>query len=262
MLTGHHCSDPFMRGAVSMKSISQVARLTGISVRTLQYYDEIGLLKPSELTSSGYRLYDDNALQTLQQILFFKELGFPLKEIKEILEKPDFDRIAAFKKQKELFLLKRDRLDRLIQLLERLEKGEQCMSFKEFDLSDYINALEDFKSNQTDTIMTNREIIRELKRRGYSRVDIDTDSRAAKTFYTYRGGLHINGTEDLSFQIVPPQDSLGLGRFAICATRNGESSQLGTDQAPFFFRWLFAFLKVERKDNEIIDGICTDRKTE
>ena len=54
-----------------MKSISQVARLTGISVRTLQYYDEIGLLKPSELTSSGYRLYDDNALQTLQQILFF-----------------------------------------------------------------------------------------------------------------------------------------------------------------------------------------------
>ena len=136
-----------------MKSISQVAKLTGVSIRTLQYYDEIGLLKPSTLTAAGYRMYDDNALQTLQQILFFKELGFPLKEIKDILEKPDFDRIAAFKKQKELFLLKRDRLDRLIQLLERLEKGEQCMSFKEFDLSDYINALEDFKSNQTETVI-------------------------------------------------------------------------------------------------------------
>ena len=136
-----------------MKSISQVAKLTGVSIRTLQYYDEIGLLKPSKLTAAGYRMYDDNALQTLQQILFFKELGFPLKEIKEILEKPDFDRIAAFKKQKELFLLKRGRLDRLIQLLERLEKGEQCMSFKEFDLSDYINALEDFKSNQTETVI-------------------------------------------------------------------------------------------------------------
>ena len=111
------------------------------------------MLKPSELTAAGYRMYDDNALQTLQQILFFKELGFPLKEIKEILEKPDFDRIAAFKKQKELFLLKRTRLDRLIQLLERLEKGEQCMSFKEFDLSDYISALEDFKSNQTETVI-------------------------------------------------------------------------------------------------------------
>ncbi|MFQ9510492.1 MAG: MerR family DNA-binding protein, partial [Lachnospiraceae bacterium] len=98
-------------------------------------------------------MYDDNALQTLQQILFFKELGFPLKEIKQILDKPDFDRIAAFKKQKELFLLKRNRLDRLIQLLDRLEKGEQCMSFKEFDLSDYINALEDFKSNQAETVI-------------------------------------------------------------------------------------------------------------
>ena len=59
-----------------MKIISQVARLTGISVRTLQYYDEIGLLKPSELTSSGYRLYDDNALQPLQQILFLRSWDF------------------------------------------------------------------------------------------------------------------------------------------------------------------------------------------
>lgn len=136
-----------------MKSISQIAKLTGVSIRTLQYYDEIGLLKPSKLTTAGYRMYDDNALQTLQQILFFKELGFPLKEIRQILEKPDFDRIAAFKKQKELFLLKRDRLDRLIQLLERLEKGEPCMSFKEFDLSDYISALEDFKSNQAEAVI-------------------------------------------------------------------------------------------------------------
>ena len=136
-----------------MKSISQVAKLTGVSIRTLQYYDEIDLLKPSKLTTSGYRMYDDDALQTLQQILFFKELEFPLKEIKQILEKPYFDRVSAFKKQKELLLLKRDRLDRLIQLLEHLEKGEQCMSFKEFDLSDYINALEDFKSNQTETVI-------------------------------------------------------------------------------------------------------------
>lgn len=136
-----------------MKSISQVAKLTGISVRTLQYYDQIDLLKPSKLTESGYRMYDEDALQTLQQILFFRELGFPLKEIKQILNKPDFDRIHAFKKQKELFLLKRNRLDRLIQLLERLEKGETCMSFQEFDLSDYINALEEFKSNQTQTVI-------------------------------------------------------------------------------------------------------------
>lgn len=135
-----------------MKTISQVAELAGISIRTLQYYDEIGLLKPSELTQSGYRLYNDEALQKLQQILFFKELDFKLKDIREILEKPDFDRITAFKKQKELLLLRRNRTERLIQLLNRLEKGEQCMSFKEFDLSDYIHALEDFKSNQTEAV--------------------------------------------------------------------------------------------------------------
>ena len=136
-----------------MKTISQVAKLTGVSTRTLQYYDEIGLLKPSEITDSGYRLYNDDTLQELQQILFFKELGFKLTEIKEILQRPDFDRIATFKKQKELLLLKRNRTDRLIQLLERLEKGEQCMSFKEFDLTDYISALEDFKSNQVEEVI-------------------------------------------------------------------------------------------------------------
>lgn len=136
-----------------MRTTSQVARLTGISVRTLQYYDEIGLLKPSGLTASGYRLYDDNALQQLQQILFFKELGFSLKDIKEILEKPDFDRIAAFRRQKELLLLKRNRTDRLIALLDRLEKGEACMSFKEFDLSDYIEALKAFKSDNMEEIV-------------------------------------------------------------------------------------------------------------
>lgn len=136
-----------------MMTVSQVTKLTGASARTLQYYDEIGLLKPRELTSAGYRLYDDETLQKLQQILFFKELGFKLQEINEIISQPNFDKITAFKKQKELLLLRRNRTDRLIQLLGRLEKGEQCMSFKEFDLTDYINALEDFKNNSKETIV-------------------------------------------------------------------------------------------------------------
>ena len=136
-----------------MKSISQVAELTGISVRTLQYYDEIGLLKPSQLTSSGYRLYNDESLQKLQQILFFRELDFKLKEIKEILEKPEFDKLEAFRKQKSLLCMKRDRIDRLIALLNRLEKGESCMSFKEFDLSEYIEALEQFKNQKANDII-------------------------------------------------------------------------------------------------------------
>lgn len=136
-----------------MKTISQVAELTGISTRTLQYYDEIGLLKPSKFTTSGYRLYNDEALQKLQQILFFKELDFRLKEIKEILQKPEFDKVEAYKKQKKLLCLKRNRIDKLIELLGKLEKGEQCMSFKEFDLSEYIEALEHFKREKAEDVI-------------------------------------------------------------------------------------------------------------
>lgn len=104
--------------------------------------------------------------------------------------------------------------------------------------------------------MTNREIIRELKRCGYSRVNIDTDRRLRKTYYTCRGRLHINGTESLSFHIVPQKESLGLGRFTVCAVKNGAASQLGTDHAPFFFQHLLAFLKGERSEQESIDEVC------
>ena len=83
-------------------TVKQVANLTGVSVRTLQFYDEIGLLKPAGLTEAGYRLYDENTLETLQQILFFKELDFTLKEVKTIMENPQFDKMNAFIKQREL----------------------------------------------------------------------------------------------------------------------------------------------------------------
>jgi len=75
-----------------MKTVKQVSELTGISVRTLHYYDEIGLFRPSEVTESGYRLYDEDALETLQQILFFKELDFSLKDIKWIMTSPNYDK--------------------------------------------------------------------------------------------------------------------------------------------------------------------------
>lgn len=136
-----------------MRTVKQVAELTGISVRTLQYYDEIDLFKPSVVTDAGYRLYDDVSLETLQQILFFKELDFPLKDIKQIMENPQYDKFNAYKKQKELIRAKRERLDRLLNLLEKLEKGEQCMSFKEFDMSDYFQALQQFKSDHTDEVV-------------------------------------------------------------------------------------------------------------
>jgi DNA-binding transcriptional MerR regulator len=136
-----------------MRTVKQVAELSGVSIRTLQYYDEIGVFKPTVVTASGYRLYDDEALKTLQQVLFFKELDFPLKDIKEIMRNPRFDKIEAFKKQKELIRVKRDRLDGLLNLLEKLEKGESCMSFKEFDMSEYLQVLEQFKAENAEDII-------------------------------------------------------------------------------------------------------------
>lgn len=138
-----------------MRTVKKVAELSGVSIRTLQYYDEIGIFKPTLVSDSGYRMYDDEALKTLQQILFFKELDFPLKDIKDIMENPRYDKIEAFRKQKELLYAKRNRLDALISLLERLEKGESCMSFKEFELSDYLQALEQFKSENTEEVIKN-----------------------------------------------------------------------------------------------------------
>lgn len=136
-----------------MRTIKQVSGLTGISIRMLRYYDKIGLLKPSATTDAGYRLYDDESLETLQQILFFKELDVPLKNVKEILASPQYDKMQALHKQRELLSLKRDRLDEIISLIEKKLKGGNTMSFKEFDMSEYFNALETFKQEHEDEVI-------------------------------------------------------------------------------------------------------------
>ena len=99
-----------------MMQIRALSHLTGLSVRTLQYYDRIGLLQPAAVTEAGYRLYDEASLERLQQILLFRELEFPLKQIRHILDAPDFDRSKALEQQITLLTLKRDRLNDLIRL--------------------------------------------------------------------------------------------------------------------------------------------------
>lgn len=117
-----------------MKTVHEVSNLTGVSVRTLHHYDAIGLLKPSQTTAAGYRLYDDTALARLQTILLFRELQFPLKEIKEILESPDFDRKKALEQQIELLCLQCKRLGELIaSAREMIKTGEDTMNFSAFD---------------------------------------------------------------------------------------------------------------------------------
>jgi len=122
--------------------VKEVAELVGISVRTLHHYDEIGLLTPDETTESGYRVYSERNLELLQQILFFRELGFPLKTIKDIIGDPAFDRREALELHRKLLLEKRSRLDKMLETLDktiRHEKGEIQMTQKEkfegFDFS-------------------------------------------------------------------------------------------------------------------------------
>lgn len=117
-----------------MKTVNEVSKLTGVSVRALHHYDAIGLLNPTQVTEAGYRLYDDTALARLQTILLFRELQFPLKEIKSILDSPDFNREQALKQQIGLLELQRRQLDTLISFArEIIETGVNNMDFSAFD---------------------------------------------------------------------------------------------------------------------------------
>lgn len=119
-----------------MMTVNEVSKLAGVSIRTLQYYDSIGLLKPAKYSESGYRLYDDAAMERLQQILLFRELEFPLKEIKEIVAGPDFDKKKALEQQIELLIMKKEHLENLIEFARGIQSGgTNIMDFTAFDTS-------------------------------------------------------------------------------------------------------------------------------
>ena len=117
-----------------MMTVNEVSKLTGVSIRTLQYYDTIGLLPPTEYTEAGYRLYDDTAMERLQQILLFRELEFPLKEIKRIIDSPDFNRNKALEQQMKLLTMKKEHLEGLISFAQKIkETGVNKMDFQVFN---------------------------------------------------------------------------------------------------------------------------------
>ena len=119
-----------------MMTVHEVSRLAGVSIRTLQYYDKIGLLHPTGRTDAGYRLYDDADIERLQHILLFRELEFPLKDIRKIITSPDFDREKALDQQIELLKLKREHIDSLMNFALGIKMlGVRQMDFKAFDRS-------------------------------------------------------------------------------------------------------------------------------
>ena len=125
-------------------TVHEVVNLTGITARTLHYYDEIGLLKPTQKSDAGYRLYDDKALETLQQILFFREFDIPLKEIKVVIENPALEKNQILQMQRKMLVKKKERMERLIASIDRILKGDNTMDFKVFsktELEDVYNSM-------------------------------------------------------------------------------------------------------------------------
>lgn len=119
-----------------MKTVNELSKITGLSKRTIRYYDQINLLKPEVISESGYRLYGNKSLEILQQILIFRELNVPLEDIKEILDNKQLDKLQLLKSHKQLLILKRDHLNDVISLVDKIiNNGDGKMSFDEFNIS-------------------------------------------------------------------------------------------------------------------------------
>ena len=134
-----------------MRTVKEVSELTGISVRTLHYYDEIGLFKPTEVTEAGYGLYDDKAIERLGQILVFRELELPLADIKLIMDNPDLDRNRVLAKQREMLCLKKQRLERIIANIDNMLKGDHSVDFTVFDETELKDLFTDMLQNMNES---------------------------------------------------------------------------------------------------------------
>jgi DNA-binding transcriptional MerR regulator len=166
-------------------SVSETSRLMGISVRTLHYYDEIGLLTPSEKSDAGYRFYDEKNLAVLQQILFYRELELPLKEIVHILSQPDHDQKTALSYHRELLLLKQRHIGDLLRLVDETLGGNENMRKGQFTFADYEEARNKYATEaeerwgQTDAYKVSKK--REEKRTESESLDM---MRAANDIFT------------------------------------------------------------------------------
>ena len=136
-----------------MKTVKEVSRITGVSVRTLHYYDEIGLLAPTKVSGAGYRLYDEKALEKLQQILFFRELDMPLREIQRIMNHPLLAKEEILKQQKIALNRKKMHLERVIASIDQILRGEKQMNFEVFQKEDVEELFETFVKNAPEPVL-------------------------------------------------------------------------------------------------------------
>ena len=155
-----------------MKSVTQIATQTGVSVRTLHHYDAIGLLKPTRVTEAGYRYYDEAALERLYLILLFRELGFPLKEIAGILDAPDFDRNRVLEEQIALLEKQRERLA----YLSTLARGIKLTGVKHLELEGFNMSKTNDYAAQAKALYGKTEAYKEYQQKSQARTDSENKS--------------------------------------------------------------------------------------
>lgn len=170
-----------------MKTVKEVSSLTGVSIRALHHYDAIGLLKPTRVTEAGYRLYDDAALERLYLILIFREIGFPLKDIQDILDAPDFDRNRVIERQIALLQKKVDHLKNQINFAKGIKLiGVRFLEFHGFD----VNKIDDYAA-QAKTLYGKTDAYKEYaqKRAGRSKQQENALGEQVMDFFVRLGSL-------------------------------------------------------------------------
>ena len=191
-----------------MMTVNEVSRLTGVSIRTLQYYDRIGLLHPAKYTEKGYRLYDDAALRKLQIILLFRQLQFPLKQIREILDSPHFDPVDALTQQIQLLELQREHLDNLILHARQIQKtGVIPMDFKAFDTK----KIEEYTA-EAKAKWGNTDAYREYEQRGKQ----DMGDALMEVFAEIGKVRHLNPASEEAQELVKKLQQFISGNYYTC----------------------------------------------
>lgn len=170
-----------------MMTVNQLAKKCGVSVRTLHHYDAIGLLKPAQTTEAGYRLYDASALERLSLILLFRELGFRLKDIRGILDAPDFDRNRVLEQQIQLL----ERKQRHLECITNMARGIKLMGVEHLELKGFdVNKMDDY-ARQAKTLYGKTEAYREYeeKAKGRSKAQSDAVNAQVMDFFVRLGKL-------------------------------------------------------------------------
>ncbi len=181
-----------------MMTIKQTADFAGITVRTLQYYDRLDLLKPAYVAENGYRFYDEMNLKKLQQIMFFRELDLPLKRIKQIMENKQYNEKETLDAQKSILILKKKRLEKMINLIDNTLEGKR-MSFKEFDsteIEQYIMKYErevEQRWGDTEQYMKSK-----AKAAAYSKVDWERIKKEADDIFNEFASYKNDKNKELS----------------------------------------------------------------